>query len=747
MIKKENFNEEEYLTGNPDVVDLLKKRVFPSGYDHYLNVGYSEGRWCPRLQKIHDDIMVSVVMPNYNKEKYLEHAIESVLNQDYTNLELIIVDDVSTDTCVSIIKSYQKMDGRLKLIQHMGNSGGCAAPRNTGLLSAMGEVVCFLDSDDILYNGCLKTRVAKYRKFSKNNDNVIGVFSGTQTLSEDYDLFPYAKKKNGKDVIDFIASAGDCPFNSNQPMLKRAELTKFGGFDESLTQAEDWHLWLRIMRHGYCFINTGFDGVGYRNCPESMVRENSLQHVANSCEILESAHRELMDEEIISGTPFVYRKPWIAYKKQIMISNRVFSFLSMTKTDGNYGDIVDRYIPDLDGIGAFVKPMEATISGLKRKTANATDSNASVLRIILKDVISKLSSSFRPSKDVDVVREAEIGKKSLLRIGVLKKIDVLLFPHSAYHVLELSYVAEKLNALGITTAFVNSEIPYRKQGVEAKLMELGIEYINHGNLLLYGILPKAAVCLCDWDIVIKRIFINYKERGVKTFGIVEGVQDYRDADTGRPRNAYGTVEHLFIPGSFDKRYFDNEKNKYISGISRIDTLLKDESTIEKDIDVLVNVNFTYGVLENQRENWISSVVEAIGKNKLSYGITQHCADKADLGHYKVLDGQLYDLLRKSRVIVTRFSTVVLEALALKVPVVYYNPNIEKVDKFCDPLGAFEYADTIEELDDCLRNVLSRGWGHYSKAANEYLKLHCNIGKEMETCEFIANKIGDLINDI
>ena len=747
MIKRENFNEEEYRKGNPDIIDLIGATEFPTGYDHYMKVGYREGRWCPRLVKKNTEVLVSIIMPNYNKENYLPHAIESVLNQDYQNLELIVVDDVSTDNSVAIIRSYCSLDSRLKLIQHRGNSGGCAAPRNTGLAEATGEVVCFLDSDDVLFNGCLASRIDSYLMFARNNETVIGVFSGTQTISEDFTAFPYVREEDRNNVKDFISTAGDCPFNSNQPMLKRKELTKFGGFDESLSQAEDWHLWLRIMRHGFCFKSTGYDGVGYRNCRVSMVRENSLQHVANGSALIESAHRALDDDEVVPGTPFVFRKPWIEYKKQILQGNRVFSFLAMTVEDHNYGDVIENYIPDIDGIGPFIKPLDSLIKGYKRKTANATNSDASVMRLISQEVVKKLSQSFQKEDKQSNVVNSEIGKNKFLRYGVINNVDVLLFPHSAYHVLELSYVAKELNKLGVSTLFINSEVPYRKQGVKEKLVELDLPYINYGNLNLYSVSPKAVVCMCDWDIVVKKIFLNMHDRGVKTIGIVEGVQDFLDADTGRPRNAYRTVEHLFIPGNFDLKYFPDQSNIYLSGISRIDALLNETLQKQPSFDVLINVNFTYNVLEDKRDRWLKDIVETTENLSLEYRITQHHADQANLNDYKVSNEPLYDLLKDTKVLVTRFSTVVLEALALKVPVVYYNPIIEKVDKFNDPLGAYEYVCELDQLSVAISKSIDKGWDFYEEAAENFLDLHCNTSKKESTAIIVARKIKEIAHDI
>lgn len=91
-------------------------------------------------------LKVSVIMPVYNREKYIKEAIESVLNQTFQDFELIIIDDGSTDNTVNIIKEFT--DKRIKLIQHETNKG-VAAARNTGYLAAQGEYIVISDSDDI----------------------------------------------------------------------------------------------------------------------------------------------------------------------------------------------------------------------------------------------------------------------------------------------------------------------------------------------------------------------------------------------------------------------------------------------------------------------------------------------------------------------------------------------------------------------------------------------------------------------
>ncbi|WP_346686825.1 glycosyltransferase [Megamonas hypermegale] len=93
-------------------------------------------------------MMISVIVPVYNVEKYLSKCIESIINQTYTNLEIILVDDGSTDNSGKICDNYAKKDNRIKVI-HKKN-GGPSLARNTGLNIFRGEYVSFIDSDDYI---------------------------------------------------------------------------------------------------------------------------------------------------------------------------------------------------------------------------------------------------------------------------------------------------------------------------------------------------------------------------------------------------------------------------------------------------------------------------------------------------------------------------------------------------------------------------------------------------------------------
>ncbi len=100
------------------------------------------------MKKVSNEPLISVIIPVYKVEKYLEKCVDSVINQTYKNLEIILVDDESPDNCPKICDEYAKKDKRIKVI-HKEN-GGVGSARNKGMEKAVGEYITFVDSDDWL---------------------------------------------------------------------------------------------------------------------------------------------------------------------------------------------------------------------------------------------------------------------------------------------------------------------------------------------------------------------------------------------------------------------------------------------------------------------------------------------------------------------------------------------------------------------------------------------------------------------
>ena len=134
--------------------------------------------------------LVSVIVPVYNVGKYIDEALSSLVNQTYQNLEILIIDDGSTDESGNICDKYAEADPRIKVF-HQENAGVSAA-RNIGLDHMTGEIVAFLDPDDVFMPDAIKSMVRK--KYDENADIVMGRYFETE--SEDSLIVPegYSKK-------------------------------------------------------------------------------------------------------------------------------------------------------------------------------------------------------------------------------------------------------------------------------------------------------------------------------------------------------------------------------------------------------------------------------------------------------------------------------------------------------------------------------------------------------------------------
>ncbi|CUP17288.1 glycosyltransferase family 2 protein [Clostridium disporicum] len=112
--------------------------------------------------------MISVIIPVYNSEKYICNTIDSVIKQTYTNIEIILIDDGSTDSSLDLCRKFEREDNRIRVFNKI--NGGVSSARNLGVNKANGDYLFFLDSDDILIPNCLE--ILK-REINNNPDSVI----------------------------------------------------------------------------------------------------------------------------------------------------------------------------------------------------------------------------------------------------------------------------------------------------------------------------------------------------------------------------------------------------------------------------------------------------------------------------------------------------------------------------------------------------------------------------------------------
>ena len=145
---------------------------------------------------------ISIITPNYNGDKYLNKCIENVLKQTYQNIELIIVDDKSTDKSSIIIKNFCEKDPRVKFIPSK-EKGGPAKARNIGIKNSTGKLIFFLDSDDFISDDCLNELYFFYKKF--NTRLIVGNF---QKISTKHSEINFDKKLTKSILLDRNGIAG-----------------------------------------------------------------------------------------------------------------------------------------------------------------------------------------------------------------------------------------------------------------------------------------------------------------------------------------------------------------------------------------------------------------------------------------------------------------------------------------------------------------------------------------------------------
>jgi glycosyltransferase involved in cell wall biosynthesis len=210
-----------------------------------------------------NDPIVGVIMPAYNAETFISASIESVIAQTYTNWELTIVDDGSTDGTVDIVRKYAAVDCRVKYFYQQ--NGRQAKARNTGLKHSDSPLVAFLDADDLWVKEKLELQVRTL--LDSNCDLVYSdgfVFSDNNTTDESLNFTTRPGKFSGSEWFAALSQLNVIPVLS--VMVRRDVLDKVGGFDENPRYhgVEDYDLWLTIARHGFVFYGMKEKLVRYR---------------------------------------------------------------------------------------------------------------------------------------------------------------------------------------------------------------------------------------------------------------------------------------------------------------------------------------------------------------------------------------------------------------------------------------------------------------------------------------------------
>lgn len=266
-------------------------------------------------------MLVSVIIPVFNSQDYIEQTIYSVLKQSFTKLEIIVVDDKSTDETETIVKNLINKDNRIKYIQLEKNYGGPARARNVGIEKSNGSFIAFLDSDDIWkYNKieeCLKYSsndiIHHYEAFfTKNIKNISKICKPK-----------YSKKHIYKELLK------NNLFSPSSILIQKYILLKHK-FNESeqFNGVEDYELWVRIFKEERISVKLIKKDLTYYRLHNEGLSKNFIIHGRKERKLIRYMFREF---KFYSSPAMFFLKYFKIYRS--LISNFYNIYRSNNKID------------------------------------------------------------------------------------------------------------------------------------------------------------------------------------------------------------------------------------------------------------------------------------------------------------------------------------------------------------------------------------------------------------------------------
>lgn len=239
--------------------------------------------------------LVSVILPCYNAEKFIEASIASIISQTYSNLEIIAIDDSSTDNTFSILQILSKNDNRIKIL-HNEKNAGLVFSLNKGIVNAKGKYIARMDADDI----SLPQRIEKQIKFMEQHTDVALCGSGYLIInSENKETGKISLPSENEEIKAALLFTN--AFAHPTVVIRKEILERCGLYEEGLVPAEDYELWIRIAEN-YKIANIPAYLLKYR-VHESNLTLTKKENQKHAFEIILNKHAEA----------FGYAEPFIVY--------------------------------------------------------------------------------------------------------------------------------------------------------------------------------------------------------------------------------------------------------------------------------------------------------------------------------------------------------------------------------------------------------------------------------------------------
>lgn len=244
---------------------------------------------------------ISVVLPVFNGGAFLQAAIESVLNQTFTNFELIILNDGSTDQSIQIIEDFAAKDSRIVVIDR--ENRGLVATLNQGVQLARADLIARMDADDVSMPARLKFQY----EFMLNHPIIVASGTGYILIDDRFNLIRKFIPEEKNEVLQVQALSGSTPICHPTAIFRKREFLEVGGYREKAMLAEDLDLWLRIGEKGE-IANLSNILLYYRQHSNSLSESKQIKQI----EIMNQVAREACFRRNLLPTAKLFNpiSPW-----------------------------------------------------------------------------------------------------------------------------------------------------------------------------------------------------------------------------------------------------------------------------------------------------------------------------------------------------------------------------------------------------------------------------------------------------
>ncbi|MDN3205868.1 glycosyltransferase family 2 protein [Algoriphagus sediminis] len=240
---------------------------------------------------------VSVIIPVYNGQKYLEETIHSAFSSDFKPLEVIVVNDGSTDNSLQVAMKLLAKYPNLEIVDQ--ENGGVTSARNTGIKKASGKYILPLDGDDLIEPNYISEAV----KVLEEQPQVKVVYCQADKFNENgtkpWNLKPFSINALARDNMIFVSA-----------LFRRKDWEEVGGFSEDMTMGrEDWEFWIKMLKNGGEVIRLPFVGFHYRLTPESKRKKSGTSQLKRErIAYLNSKHKDFFEREL--NGPLRFQRTW-----------------------------------------------------------------------------------------------------------------------------------------------------------------------------------------------------------------------------------------------------------------------------------------------------------------------------------------------------------------------------------------------------------------------------------------------------